>query len=119
MDGLVIVHPVWWFAPPAILKGWVDQVLVDTVAIKQLPEGSPRPLLNGRWALLIQTFNVPRWIDRGPMRRLAEQFWRRAVFLPVGIRRVQRVALHGVDDIGDRKLAAAERKIARAVDKLF
>ncbi len=25
-DDLVTVFPVWWFAPPAILKGWIDRV---------------------------------------------------------------------------------------------
>ncbi|MFD0206971.1 MULTISPECIES: NAD(P)H oxidoreductase [Saccharothrix] len=25
-DLLVVVFPVWWFAPPAILKGWIDRV---------------------------------------------------------------------------------------------
>ena len=27
-DGIVVVHPNWWGQPPAILKGWVDRVLV-------------------------------------------------------------------------------------------
>lgn len=26
-DALVIVHPVYWWAMPALLKGWVDRVL--------------------------------------------------------------------------------------------
>ncbi|PSL57420.1 putative NADPH-quinone reductase [Saccharothrix carnea] len=25
-DLLVVVFPVWWFAPPAVLKGWIDRV---------------------------------------------------------------------------------------------
>ncbi|MFE9748008.1 NAD(P)H oxidoreductase [Saccharothrix saharensis] len=25
-DLLLVVFPVWWFGPPAILKGWVDRV---------------------------------------------------------------------------------------------
>ncbi|MER7721440.1 NAD(P)H oxidoreductase [Streptomyces flaveolus] len=25
-DEIVVVFPVWWFAPPAILKGWIDRV---------------------------------------------------------------------------------------------
>jgi putative NADPH-quinone reductase len=25
-DVIVVVFPVWWFAPPAILKGWIDRV---------------------------------------------------------------------------------------------
>ncbi|MGH8877224.1 MAG: NAD(P)H oxidoreductase [Stackebrandtia sp.] len=25
-DVIVVVFPVWWFGPPAILKGWIDRV---------------------------------------------------------------------------------------------
>jgi putative NADPH-quinone reductase len=25
-DAIVAVFPVWWFAPPAVLKGWIDRV---------------------------------------------------------------------------------------------
>lgn len=63
MDALVVVHPVWWFAPPANLKGWIDQVLVDGVAIAQPQEGPPRPLLEGRRALLVQTYRGRTRLD--------------------------------------------------------
>lgn len=118
MDALVIVHPVWWFAPPANLKGWIDQVLVDGVAIAQAPEGPPRPLLEGRRALLIQTFNAPRAVDRFFMRNLAEQFWRRAVFASIGIDRVERIALYGVEELAESDLEKTERRIERAVERL-
>jgi putative NADPH-quinone reductase len=25
-DSIVVVFPIWWYAPPAILKGWIDRV---------------------------------------------------------------------------------------------
>ncbi|MFF3016673.1 NAD(P)H oxidoreductase [Streptomyces sp. NPDC057939] len=25
-DEVVVVFPVWWFAPPAVVKGWIDRV---------------------------------------------------------------------------------------------
>ncbi len=25
-EGLILVHPTWWYAQPAILKGWIDRV---------------------------------------------------------------------------------------------
>ncbi|WBB63830.1 NAD(P)H oxidoreductase [Streptomyces sp. WMMC500] len=25
-DDILVVFPVWWYAPPAILKGWIDRV---------------------------------------------------------------------------------------------
>lgn len=27
-DRIILHFPVWWFGPPAILKGWIDRVLV-------------------------------------------------------------------------------------------
>ncbi len=31
-DTLVFQFPLWWFGPPAILKGWFDRVLVQSFA---------------------------------------------------------------------------------------
>ncbi|WP_329389151.1 NAD(P)H oxidoreductase [Streptomyces sp. NBC_01351] len=25
-DEVIVVFPVWWYAPPAVLKGWIDRV---------------------------------------------------------------------------------------------
>ena len=31
-EALVFVYPTWWMGPPAVLKGWLDRVLVPGVA---------------------------------------------------------------------------------------
>lgn len=36
-DTLIFVYPTWWYGLPAILKGWLDRVLVPGVAF-ELPE---------------------------------------------------------------------------------
>jgi putative NADPH-quinone reductase len=118
-DAYIVVHPVWWFAPPAILKGWVDRVLVDGVALHQPQAGPPVGTLSGRRALVVQTFPAPRAVDTLLMRNLAEAFWKRAVFGPVGIRHVKRVALYGVEDLTADQLAAQERRLRRAVAALL
>lgn len=117
-DTYVVLHPVWWFAPPAILKGWVDRVLVDSVGVRQPIAGAPEGLLGGRRALVVQTFNAPRAVDTLLMRGLAEAFWRRAVFASVGISHVKRVALHGVEGLTAEALAGHERRLRRAVGAL-
>lgn len=40
-DTLVFVHPTWWGAQPAVLKGWIDRVWACGVAW-ELPEGAKR-----------------------------------------------------------------------------
>ena len=34
-DSLIFIYPLWWFGPPAILKGWFDSVLSYDFAFKQ------------------------------------------------------------------------------------
>ena len=41
-DSLVFVYPTWWFGQPAMLKGWLDRVLVPGVAFNMPTPDSPR-----------------------------------------------------------------------------
>ena len=40
-DTLIFVYPTWWFGPPAMLKGWLDRVLVPGVAFSMPTEDNP------------------------------------------------------------------------------
>lgn len=45
-EALVFVYPTWWFGLPAMLKGWLDRVLVPHVAFTMPTRDTPiRPLL--------------------------------------------------------------------------
>ena len=46
-DVVTFVSPVWWIAPPAILKGWLDRVLRGGFAYGYGPQG-PRGGLAGK-----------------------------------------------------------------------
>ena len=50
-DTLIVIHPIWWWAAPAILKGWVDRVFSNGFAYKYGPKG-PEGLLAGKKALV-------------------------------------------------------------------
>ncbi len=58
---LVLQFPLWWYGPPAILKGWIDRVLTNGFAYGDMdPElGVPRRYgdggLSGRRALIVVT----------------------------------------------------------------
>lgn len=58
---LVLQFPLWWYGPPAMLKGWVDRVLQTGFAQGELDDstGLPRRYgdgrLMGRKALIIVT----------------------------------------------------------------
>ena len=42
-DAFVFVYPTWWSQPPAILKGWLERVLVPGVSFTFNANGKVRP----------------------------------------------------------------------------
>ena len=60
-DLLVLQFPLWWYGPPAVLKGWFDRVLTNGFAYGPVDPDTGVPLrygdgpLAGRRALVIVT----------------------------------------------------------------
>ena len=67
---LVVVTPVWWGSVPALLKGFLDRVLLPGFAFRYAGQGRPERLLGGRSARLLLTMDSPpwyfRWVQRAP-----------------------------------------------------
>ncbi|MFT6774483.1 MAG: NAD(P)H dehydrogenase (quinone) [Paracoccaceae bacterium] len=63
-EGLIFVHPTWWYSQPAMLKGWLDRVLVPHVAFTMPTHTDPiRPGLNNiRLVAQITTLGSPWWL---------------------------------------------------------
>lgn len=61
-DEIVFFFPLWWYAVPAILKGFMDRVLRSGFAFKYR-EGKPLPekLLVGKSAKLVVLSGGPAW----------------------------------------------------------
>ena len=74
-DGIIIVHPNYWSAPPAILRGWVDRVLRPGRAYNFVPDGQggakPVGLLKARSGLVFTTANTPHEKEVAAVRRPA------------------------------------------------
>ncbi len=64
-DALVFVYPTWWGSQPAMLKGWLDRILVPGVAYEVRP-GAERisPLLhNVRTLVSITSHGSTKWVN--------------------------------------------------------
>lgn len=74
-DALVLVFPTWWYGPPAMLKGWLDRVLVphETFGMPGTMRGLDRRLTNIRLLAAVTTLGCPwfwwLWIGQ-PGRRI-------------------------------------------------
>ena len=53
-QGLVLIYPIWWFGPPAILKGWIDRVFTRKFAFDIDAHGM-HGLLTHERALILNT----------------------------------------------------------------
>lgn len=45
-DTLIFIYPTWWYGLPALLKGWLDRVLLPDVAFL-MPDGAHRSIRPG------------------------------------------------------------------------
>jgi NAD(P)H dehydrogenase (quinone) len=77
---IVMVHPVWWSSPPAIMKNWVDLTIWPGVAYKYTPEGKVLKLLEGKAVKVFATSGGPSWYFHFPFVLPLRTFWETCVF---------------------------------------
>jgi len=85
---VVIVHPLWLGAAPALLKGFFEQVFRYGFALAEHPKGLRLGLLDGRSVRLVVTMGMPalayRWLFGAfGVRGLERSVLRLAGFAPV------------------------------------
>ncbi len=54
-DAIAFVFPIWWFGPPALLKGWFDRVFTKGFAYDMGGPMGLMPLLKVKKALVLST----------------------------------------------------------------
>jgi putative NADPH-quinone reductase len=102
-DHLVFVYPNWWGTMPAILKGFIDRVLLPGFAYISKPNSLTfEKLLKGKTARLIVTMDSPPWYYRLVLRRSGHHVMRRGILQFCGINPVR------ITEIGMVKTTSAE-----------
>jgi putative NADPH-quinone reductase len=89
-DGYIVVHPNWWGQPPAMLKGWIDRVLLQGVAYEFGPGGVVE-LLRGKRALVFTTSNTPRDAELELFGDPLENLWKNCIFGFCGVKHFERL----------------------------
>jgi NAD(P)H dehydrogenase (quinone) len=71
-DVLVFACPVWWIAPPAMMKGWLDRVLRPGFAYGYRPDRKVGGLLTGKKGLVFTSAGstVQEFLDSGKMQSI-------------------------------------------------
>lgn len=119
-DALVFVYPTWWFGLPAMLKGWLDRVLVPGFAFVLRPGELPRPgLVHIRHLGVFTSCGATRmtsWLVGFPGRRTLLRGLRANCHPRV---RVAYRAIYGIDAADEAARKAYLASIPRAVSNLM
>lgn len=93
-DGIIIVHPVWWGAPPAILMGWLNRIMRPGIAFEFIEtddgDGTPNGLLKAQKAIVFNTSNTDPEVDKTFFGEPLESIWKKCVFALCGVEQVER-----------------------------
>ena len=116
-EGLAFVFPIWWFAPPAILKGWIDRVFLENFAFRFLEGHRIEGLLQHEKALVLNTAGgggavyMALGFD-GPLKKTFCEW----TLKYCGVRKVKQVIFHDVvktDDATRAGYLKRARKLGR------
>jgi NAD(P)H dehydrogenase (quinone) len=103
---VVFFFPMWWVAPPALVKGFVDRVFLPGFAFRYPPGGGyPEGLLRGRSARVVATMDSPSWYYRFFRRRALHQAFTEGTLRFSGFGPVHESTVYDL-----RSLSAAQRE---------
>jgi putative NADPH-quinone reductase len=116
---VVFVYPTWWSGLPAIMKGWLDRVMVPGVGFRFDEHGKVKPGLQQ----VRRIVGITTWASRRPMAWLVNDNGRRMLTrnfrMACGWRaRTAWLALYGMADDSDERRRAFLDRIERRTAKL-
>lgn len=122
-DGLILIHPNYWSAPPAILRGWVDRVLRPGRAYQFVPDGQggakAQGLLKARVGLVFTTANTPHEKEVALFGDPLEAHWIKVVFGLCGVPTTRRWDFSPVIVSTPEQRAAWLRDVRQAMGEYF
>lgn len=123
-DAVVLQFPVWWFAPPAILKGWIDRVFTAGFGYgPTLPPPYGQGPLAGKRALVSVTLGAREtsFSDRGIHGQLDDALHplQHGLFWFTGAAPLEPFAVYWANELPEDAFETAKREYAARLDGLF
>lgn len=101
-DHLVIIHPLWLGAMPALLKGFFEQVFRPGFAIRTDARTLWPGLLKGKSARVVVTMGMPAFVYRWFFLAHSLKSLERNILRFSGIAPVRETIIGSVESIGDK-----------------
>ena len=121
VDVFAFVYPIWFGAPPAILKGYVERVFGVGFAYRNLKAGGSEPLLTGRKMISFTSSGSENtWLGDSGHWEAVRQVFDKRLQVACGLEPLDHVNHGGVDDdLPPEKVEEAVAGVRRIVSELF
>ncbi|MFC7686237.1 NAD(P)H-dependent oxidoreductase [Ureibacillus sp. GCM10028918] len=108
-DKLVLVYPIWWGRPPAMLLGYIDQLFASNFAYKDKKGLFPDGLLEGKSVVCVSTMKGPTHYPLLWLHNSHKILMKRALFNFVGIKKVKFFEFGNMESPKGNQLKKLER----------
>ena len=103
-EHIVLLYPLWLGDVPALLKGFLEQVMRPGFALRYREGGLPEKLLKGRSARIVVTMGMPAFFYRLVYGAHSVKSLERNILKFVGIRPVERTIIGAVESSNEQRL---------------
>jgi putative NADPH-quinone reductase len=103
VEHIVLVFPLWLGTMPALVKGFLEQVMRPSVTFAYQEKGFPKKLLSGRSARLVVTMGMPALLYRWWYMAHGLKGLERSILGFVGIKPVRETLFGLVDAASEAK----------------
>ena len=119
-EALVFVYPTWWSGQPAMLKGWMDRVLVEGVAFTLPPGGrSIKPLLTHIKRIAVVTTHGSSKLVNAVQGESGKRVMLRGLrSLCSRLARTDWIAMYGIDDSTEEQRRRFVERVETSLRKL-
>ena len=103
-DHIFFIFPVWWYDVPAILKGFLDRVLLKNWAYEYSPAGIPKGKLGFiKKATVITTMKSPGWYYWLMYGNSIRNSFIKGTLKFCGIKKIKWIKMGNIENIGIKK----------------
>jgi len=118
-DTIVFFYPIWWGTVPAILKGFLDKILVSGFAYKEEKTGT-KGLMDKKKIMVFSTSEKPLWEHRLVYGNINKVFWKRVICDTCDISLFQYKEFGAIRNVKSEEIdkwKAQMKKIASSLDR--
>ncbi|MCM3634886.1 MULTISPECIES: NAD(P)H-dependent oxidoreductase [Paenibacillus] len=108
-EKIILIYPIWWGRPPAMLLGYIDQMFASNFAYKDDGKLLPEGLLKGKSVVCISSMKGPTLYPLFWLNNAHKVLMKKALFQYVGIRRVKFFEFGGME----KKNGKQEKQLRR------